>query len=305
MGKQFMAYDDASAVLGTYANAIKKKVTQYAQEPTVQETVLGDIIQYVGSTTSNFIHGYYYERTQNGFERIDVQPGSGTIPTSLADLSDDSTHRTVTDTEKATWNGKYKKEEYIDEAHFPVTGDTNVEYIAQDTNFTYRWDGTEYVRLNPASGVVLGETSTTAYRGDRGKAAYDHATDANKVSSAQASGLYKIAVTDEGHVASVTVVQKSDITGLGIPGQDTTYTPAAAAPGDIAANGSTGSSAEYARGDHTHGISLATGDNNGQVKVAGVNVNVKGLDTAAYTKQGSIPVNPVDTTGLNIWIETE
>ena len=31
------------------------------------------------------------------------------IPTDLSDLSDDSTHRLVTDTEKATWNGKYTK----------------------------------------------------------------------------------------------------------------------------------------------------------------------------------------------------
>lgn len=32
--------------------------------------------------------------------------GTPTIPDELADLSDDSTHRTVTDTEKSTWNGK-------------------------------------------------------------------------------------------------------------------------------------------------------------------------------------------------------
>lgn len=31
------------------------------------------------------------------------------IPTDLSDLDDDSTHRLVTDTEKATWNGKYTK----------------------------------------------------------------------------------------------------------------------------------------------------------------------------------------------------
>lgn len=31
------------------------------------------------------------------------------IPTALSDLSEDSTHRTVTDNEKTTWNGKYNK----------------------------------------------------------------------------------------------------------------------------------------------------------------------------------------------------
>lgn len=36
----------------------------------------------------------------------------GTIPTKLSDLSDDSTHRTVTDTEKATWNNASLPESY-------------------------------------------------------------------------------------------------------------------------------------------------------------------------------------------------
>ena len=59
---------------------------------------------------------------------------------------------------------------------------------------------------------------------------------------------------------------------------------ATTAPGKIASSSSVGTSAKYARQDHTHGIDLATGDNNGQVKIAGTNVTVKGLDTAAYTK---------------------
>ncbi len=37
---------------------------------------------------------------------------------------------------------------------------------------SYRWSGSVYTQLS--SGVVLGETSSTAYRGDRGKIAYDH-----------------------------------------------------------------------------------------------------------------------------------
>ena len=60
--------------------------------------------------------------------------------------------------------------------------------------------------------LALGETSSTAYRGDRGKTAYDHATDANRITTAQSSGLYKIAVTSEGHVASATAATASDIT---------------------------------------------------------------------------------------------
>lgn len=55
-----------------------------------------------------------------------------------------------------------------------------------------------------------------------------------------------------------------------------------AAPGKVASSSSQGSSANYARQDHTHGIDLATGDANGQVKIAGNNVSVKGLAALAY-----------------------
>ena len=44
----------------------------------------------------------------------------------------------------------------------------------------------------------------------------------------QASGLYKITVDAEGHVSAAAAVEKADITGLGIPAQDTTYAPAGA-----------------------------------------------------------------------------
>ena len=46
--------------------------------------------------------------------------------------------------------------------------------------------------------------------------------------TARASGLYKITVDSLGHVTAVSAVQKSDITSLGIPGSDTTYSLASA-----------------------------------------------------------------------------
>lgn len=107
-------------------------------------------------------------------------------------------------------------------SQFPAVGEEGKIYIALDTNKTYRWSGSTYVTI--ASDLALGETHSTAYYGDRGKIAYDHATDVDKISTAVNRGLYKIEVTSEGHIASVAGVQKSDITALGIPGQDTTYT---------------------------------------------------------------------------------
>lgn len=62
--------------------------------------------------------------------------------------------------------------EFANSAVFPATGSPSKIYLALDTNFTYRWSGTIYTRLN--SSLILGELATTAYRGDRGAIAYNH-----------------------------------------------------------------------------------------------------------------------------------
>jgi len=61
---------------------------------------------------------------------------------------------------------------YANLASFPGTGENDKIYIAEDTNITYRWSGSAYVIIG--TDLALGETENTAYRGDRGKTAYDH-----------------------------------------------------------------------------------------------------------------------------------
>lgn len=53
----------------------------------------------------------------------------------------------------------------------PGTGESGKIYIVQDTNLTYRWSGTDYVEISKS--LALGETSSTAYPGDKGKATTD------------------------------------------------------------------------------------------------------------------------------------
>lgn len=62
--------------------------------------------------------------------------------------------------------------EYNSRSDFPLVGEDGILYLAKDTNLIWRWDGNEYITIS--SDLELGETSTTAYRGDRGKIAYDH-----------------------------------------------------------------------------------------------------------------------------------
>lgn len=72
-----------------------------------------------------------------------------------------------------------------------------------------------------------------------------------------------------------------------------------AAPGKVASSSAQGSSTNYARQDHTHGIDLATGDSNGQVKIAGSNVPVKGLAALAYKEslgKSDVGLGNVDNT---------
>ena len=62
---------------------------------------------------------------------------------------------------------------YEDAGHTTViTPAADKLWVDVSTNKSYRWTGSVYVRVD--EGVQLGETSGTAYRGDRGKTAYDH-----------------------------------------------------------------------------------------------------------------------------------
>lgn len=62
--------------------------------------------------------------------------------------------------------------EYASRAKFPSAGASGKIYVDMSTNLTYRWSGTTYVEISPS--LALGETSATAYRGDRGSIAYEH-----------------------------------------------------------------------------------------------------------------------------------
>lgn len=68
---------------------------------------------------------------------------------------------------------------------FPATGEAGKIYVDTVTNKTYRWSGSVYVGVG-SGGVALGETSATAYRGDRGKVAYDHSQTAHARTDATA-----------------------------------------------------------------------------------------------------------------------
>lgn len=53
-----------------------------------------------------------------------------------------------------------------------ITAESGKIYVDLDTGKTYRWSGTAYTIISDT--IALGETSATAYPGNKGKVAYDH-----------------------------------------------------------------------------------------------------------------------------------
>ena len=79
----------------------------------------------------------------------------------------------------------YNNKFYKDSAHtIEITGEAGKIYIDLVSEKTYRWSGSVFVVISES--LALGETSSTAYRGDRGAAAYAAAV--TNVESAPTSG---------------------------------------------------------------------------------------------------------------------
>ena len=96
--------------------------------------------------------------------------------------------------------------------------------------------------------------------------------------TAKASGLYKVTVDAEGHVSEAEAVTKQDITGLGIPAQDTTYQKATAAADGLMSK------------EHFS-------------KVEGIAANATKVEASATP--GSIKINGTDTAVVTIATDTE
>lgn len=98
-----------------------------------------------------------------------------------------------------------------------ITPEKGKIYIDIETNKTYRWSGSKYVEISAS--LALGETSSTAYAGDKGKALKDKLDGiddgANKYVhpsyTSKANGLYKITVDSLGHVSATSAVTASDL----------------------------------------------------------------------------------------------
>lgn len=138
--------------------------------------------------------------------------------------------------------------EYDKQSSFPTTGETGKIYIAQDTNKTYRWSGSAYVEISAS--LALGETSSTAYRGDRGKTAYEH----SQLTSGNPHNVTKsdVGLGNVGNFKAVSTVASQGLT-------NTEKSNARANIGAGTSNLTIGTtSTTAAAGNHKHSASLTT-----------------------------------------------
>lgn len=102
-----------------------------------------------------------------------------------------------------------------------ITGETGKIYVDKDTGITYRFSGTDFVEIS--SSLALGETSSTAYAGNKGK------TNATNIATLQgyfASGVAKKATADKNgnDITTTYSTLANTIKSLSISGKTITYT---------------------------------------------------------------------------------
>lgn len=198
------------------------------------------------------------------------------------------------------------------------TGDaTTGWYAGAVVSFTY--DGTSWVR---DQGFNTDTHQTTHLYAGNGTAANKATTNGNTKISVTDNSTVRNSITVKG---SGTTSVTSDANGvITISSADSkTGTVTSITPGNGLLNGTTtnaittsgtlninygtttakigtaaaGSATTVSRSDHVHAIDLATGDANGQVKIAGINVSVKGLGSNAYTSTSYLPLSGGTMTG--------
>lgn len=117
--------------------------------------------------------------------------------------------------------------EYDGTSNFPTTGETGKIYTDTSTNKIYRWGGSSYVVISDT--IALGETSSTAYRGDRGATAYTHSQTTGNPHGTTKSDLGLGNVENKSSATIRGELTKSNVTtalGYTPPTTNTTYSTA-------------------------------------------------------------------------------
>ena len=74
---------------------VNERIPQYEIMPTATESCGGQVVQFIGTSTSDYTHGYFYECVPQGSGYIWKNIGVQAIPVNLSELTNDSGYITV------------------------------------------------------------------------------------------------------------------------------------------------------------------------------------------------------------------
>ena len=164
------------------------------------------------------------------------------IPTKVSELTNDSKYQTETQVSTAIQTAiaasGHAAFEKVDAVPAAADAEENILYLVANADTGHydiyalvsgkmellddtTVDLSGYVQKESGKGLSTNDYTTAEKTKLAGLSNYTH-----PAYTAQTSGLYKVTVDATGHISAATAVAKADITALGIPAQDTTYTAA-------------------------------------------------------------------------------
>lgn len=93
-------------------------------------------------------------------------------------------------------------------------------YIDKNTNKSYRWTGSDMVVVGDGSGVALGTTASTAFRGDYGNTLYTNFGSGNNLTGTQGARDFFNKKTGKQFIQSITSSRNATQVQLGLSGYD-------------------------------------------------------------------------------------
>ena len=174
----------------------------------------------IASGANRYTHPSYTARS-SGLYKVTVD-STGHVSSTSAVRKEDITALGIPGQDTNTWTAFKGASSTVAGTSGYVPGPS-----AGSTDRYFRSDGTWAVPPNTTYAVATTSANGLMSASDKTKL-NGIASGANKYThpsyTARSSGLYKVTVDAQGHVSNVSAVTKSDITALGIPGQDTNTT---------------------------------------------------------------------------------
>lgn len=169
----------------------------------------------------NYTHPSYTSRV-NGLYKITVDD-KGHVSNAIAVAKSDITALGIP-SQDTTYSDMVGATATTDGSHGlvpkPLKGEQN-KFLCADGNWSTPSDTTYDLVTTTTNGLMSASDKVKLNGIETGANRYVH-----PAHTAHTNGLYKVTVDSLGHVSATTAVSKTDITALGIPAQDTTYSNA-------------------------------------------------------------------------------